>query len=254
MALHGWMLSGRLWQPLVAELAPRWQFWAPDLPGFGGSPRPRGLQASLTSYGRWLATELQRSAPGRPLVLIGHSLGGSVALHAAPLLGDQLQGLVQVAAGGGVYQPRPFALVRRSGALFIRYRPAWLAALPGTAAIRAPLQAERHAARGLLACSTSRAAVRQLPQLAASLTVPSLWISGSRDRVMMPRYVRHLAGYCPGHQLAELDGAGHLPMWQMPSQLARLIETWLEQELALAPPPADQSAASPFSCSSASRA
>jgi 2-succinyl-6-hydroxy-2,4-cyclohexadiene-1-carboxylate synthase len=255
VALHGWLLSGNLWQPLAQQLEPRWQLWTPDLPGFGHHRRPRGLPASLASYGRWLAQTLQREAPQRPVVLIGHSLGGSVALHAAPLLGPQLQGLVQIAAGGGVYQPRPFRLVRRSGALFLDLRPCWLARWPGLKAIQAPLLAEAHAARGLLACSTRRAAVRQLPCLAAQLTVPSLWIAGSRDAVMAPRYVRHLAGFCRHHQLAELEGAGHLPMRQMPERLAELIDGWLTTAVDLTGAvAATQSAASPLSCSSANRA
>ncbi|MEB3169462.1 MAG: alpha/beta fold hydrolase [Cyanobium sp.] len=255
VALHGWLLSGKLWQPLGRRLEPRWQLWMPDLPGFGEHPRPRGLQASLAGYGRWLAQTLQREAPQRPVVLIGHSLGGSVALHAAPQLGSQLRGLIQIGAGGGVYQPRPFRLVRRSGALFLDLRPRWLARWPGLDAIRAPLLAETHAARGLLACSTRRAAVRQLPGLAAQLAVPSLWIAGSRDAVMPPAYVRHLAGYCRNQQLAELQGAGHLPMRQMPGPLAELIEVWLREELQLSDATATpQSAASPLSCSSANRA
>ena len=94
--------------------------------------------------------------------------------------------------------------------------------------------------------------MRQLPYLASQLTVPSLWIAGSRDAVMAPRYVRHLAGFCHGHQLAELEGAGHLPMRQMPERLAALIEAWLNESLGEAT--AAQSATSPFSCSSASRA
>jgi 2-succinyl-6-hydroxy-2,4-cyclohexadiene-1-carboxylate synthase len=269
VGLHGWLLSGRLWEPLERELAPRWSLWCPDLPGFGSSPRPRGLQASLAGYGRWLAEELQRRAAGRPVVLLGHSLGGSVALHAAPSLGGQLRGIVQIAAGGGVYQPRPFARVRQGGAAFLRWRPSWLARLPGTCAIRSPLLADQRAARGLLACSTNRGAVRQLPLLTAELTVPSLWIAGSRDRVMEPRYVRHLAAYSPHHRLELLEGAGHLPMRQMPQPLAALIEDWLEADVGLREPPAPasppggdaaacapatglQRIASPFSCRSAS--
>jgi pimeloyl-ACP methyl ester carboxylesterase len=164
------------------------------------------------------------------VVLLGHSLGGSVALHAAPLLGERLRGVVQISAGGGVYQPRAFAQVRRGGALFLRWRPRWVAELPGTAAIRSPLLADLRAARGLLACSTNRGAVRQLPQLTGRLTVPNLWIAGSRDGVMEPRYVRHLAAYSPQHRLELLEGAGHLPMRQMPDRLAALIETWLDEE------------------------
>lgn len=55
VALHGWMLSGRLWEPLNAELQQRWRLWCPDLPGFGVEPRPVGLQPSLASYGRWVS-------------------------------------------------------------------------------------------------------------------------------------------------------------------------------------------------------
>lgn len=236
VALHGWLLSGRLWEPLQRQMEPRWSLWCPDLPGFGERRRPSGLPANLASYGRWVVEELERQAPGRPVVLLGHSLGGSVALHAAPLLGERLRGLVQISAGGGVYQPRAFAQVRRGGALFLRWRPQWLADLPGTAAIRSPLRAEVRAARGLLACSTNRGAVRQLPGLTSRLTVPNLWIAGSRDGVMEPRYVRHLAAYSPQHRLEVLAGAGHLPMRERPAALAQLIEGWLEEEQIAAEP------------------
>jgi pimeloyl-ACP methyl ester carboxylesterase len=228
--VHGWLLSGRLWDPLRAQLEPDYPCWAPDLPGFGQRPRPKGLQPTLVSYGQWLAQQAQEQAAGRPLVLIGHSLGGSLVLHAAQQLGPQLAGVVQVAAGGGVYQPRPFRMVRRGGAGFLHWRPRWLAHCPGTEAIRSPLLAELRAARGLLACSMQRGAVQQLPALAAALTVPSLWIAGERDSVMEPRYVRHLAGYSPNHQVELLQGQGHLPMRSAPQTLARLIRTWLEEQ------------------------
>jgi 2-succinyl-6-hydroxy-2,4-cyclohexadiene-1-carboxylate synthase len=247
------MLAGRLWEPLQRELDPRWPLWAPDLPGFGVTPRPRGLQASLASYGRWLAERVRQEAGDRPVVLIGHSLGGSIALHAMPLLQGQVRGLVQIGAGGGVYQPRAFARVRKGGAAFLRWRPQWLARAPGMEPYRSPLLADPRAARGLLACSTNRGAVRQLPLITGALRVPSLWIAGSRDRVMEPRYVRHLAGYSPLHQLELLDGAGHLPMRQQPAQLARVIERWLVDTPDLHPL-GTQSVASPFSCNSASRA
>ena len=231
MAIHGWLLSGRLWDPLMAQLGGRQALWCPDLPGFGLRPRPRGLQPSLASYGRWLAQVVQQHAPQRPVVLLGHSLGGSIALHAAPHLGDHLLGMVQIAAGGGVYQPRAFARVRQGGSIFLRWRPGWLADAPGLGAIRSPLKADLRAARSLLACSTNRGAVRQLPVLASQLKVPSLWIVGSRDGVMQPRYVRHLAGYSPCHRVELLEGVGHLPMRQQPQQLAALIEQWLQKDV-----------------------
>ena len=239
VALHGWLLSGRLWGPMARELGSDWDLWAPDLPGFGDCPRPRGLQPNLASYGRWVAARcLERlghqqvtpATSGRRVVLIGHSLGGSIALHAAPFLGPHLAGLVQIASGGGVYQPRPFQQVRRGGSTFLRWRPSWLLKVPGTDALRSPLRADLRAARGLLACSMRRSAVHQLPQLLSKLEVPSLWVAGSRDTVMTPRYVQHLAGYAQQHQLSVLEGAGHLPMLQMPGTLASVLSHWLEEK------------------------
>ncbi|MFZ9974394.1 MAG: alpha/beta fold hydrolase [Vulcanococcus sp.] len=249
VCVHGWLLSGRLWEPLTNALSADWECWSPDLPGFGNQPRPRGLQPSLASYGRWLAQAAREQAGDRPLVLIGHSLGGSLVVHAAPQLGSQLAGIVQVASGGGVFQPRPFRMVRRGGAAFLRWRPGWLAQLPGTEAIRSPLVADLRAARGLLASSMQRGAVQQLPGLVAQLQVPSLWVVGSRDTVMEPRYVRHLAGYTPAHQVEVLEGEGHLPMRTAPGPLAALMDQWLKEQ-GLASRSA-QSLASPRSWSSA---
>lgn len=227
VCIHGWLLAGRLWDPLRAHWQGRHDLWTPDLPGFGRAPRPAGLQPTLTSYGRWLAEAVTQRAQGRPVVLIGHSLGGSVALHAAMALGDQVVGLVMVGFGGGIYQPRPFGLVRRGGALFLRLRPTWLAQLPIAETIASPLRADLHAARGLLACSMRRQSVQRLPALVSHLATPSLWIAGSNDQVMEPRYVRHLAGFARQHTQVELAGAGHLPMRQMPHRLSEVIDDWL---------------------------
>ncbi|NDC34404.1 MAG: alpha/beta fold hydrolase [Synechococcaceae bacterium WB9_2_112] len=241
VCVHGWLLAGRLWDPLLQHWGARHEVWCPDLPGFGSAPRPRGLQPSLASYGRWLSEAIQQRSAGRPLVLIGHSLGGSIALHAAPHLAQQLRALVCVGFGGGIYQPRPFAMVRRGGAAFLRWRPGWLAEVPLADALASPLRADLHAARGLLACSMRRQSVQQLPAMVSRLRVPTLWICGSRDGVMEPRYVRHLAGFAADHTVIELDATGHLPMRQAPARLGDVVDTWMAEALQ------DQRLASPCS-------
>jgi 2-succinyl-6-hydroxy-2,4-cyclohexadiene-1-carboxylate synthase len=253
VGIHGWMLSRKVWAPFEQVWTTELQtsepnsrdpdegipLWCPDLPGFGDRDRPVALPTTLPAYGRWLAEQALDRAGSRPIVLMGHSLGASIALHAAETLeqqaGDQLLALVMIAAGGGIYQPRPFQRLRRGGRLVVQWRPK----LPLDFG---PLQADERAAVGLLVNSTCRGALRTIPNLVANLRVANLWISGSRDRVMEPGYVRHLASYSPLHALITLEDCGHLPMWSHAPTLAKEIQNWL------------QSLASPRSCSSASSA
>jgi esterase len=84
--LHGFLGSGRNLATLARGLAagaPQHSVYAFDLPGHGGSP-PLAADADLAAVAR----ELLRSARARsatPWTLVGHSLGGRVALKAALL-------------------------------------------------------------------------------------------------------------------------------------------------------------------------
>ena len=230
VAAHGWLLSSKVWSPLERlwdRHATPWRLWCPDLPGFGDRPRPSGLRPTLAAYGRWLAEEALVRADGAPLVLMGHSLGASVALHAASHLQAQaaghLKGVICIAAGGGIYQPRPFQRLRLGGRLAVQLRPQLPLPL-------GPFQAEQRAALGLLVNSTCRGAIRQIPHLVADLEVASLWISGSNDQVMEPGYVRHLAGYSGQHELVELKNCGHLHMQTHARALKQHLTDWLAQQ------------------------
>ena len=68
------------WAPLVAELAPRHRVIAPDLLGFGTSPRPAGsLRTAWTAQ----ALELVDSLGVSSFAVVGNSAGGAIALSIA---------------------------------------------------------------------------------------------------------------------------------------------------------------------------
>ena len=237
IAVHGWLLSRQVWSPLAAhweERHPEIELWCPDLPGFGDAERPAGMLPNLSAYGRWLAEAAVQRSQGRPFVLLGHSLGGSVVLHAEAHLRQQkqagLMGVVLLAAGGGIYQPRPFRRLRSFGRLILELRPDALGQLPPPVGTLGPFRAERRAAQGLLINSTSRGAVQELPGLVSDLEVDSLWISGDNDQVMEPGYVRHLAAYSPAHDYRQIAGCGHLPMREKPEILSDILSDWIEAQ------------------------
>jgi 3-oxoadipate enol-lactonase len=77
--VHGFSLSGALWQPVVEPLSGRFKLIIPDLRGHGGSGI--GGEASMQRYAADLAALLDEIAEARPVVLVGHSMGGYIAFE-----------------------------------------------------------------------------------------------------------------------------------------------------------------------------
>jgi pimeloyl-ACP methyl ester carboxylesterase len=96
LALHGWARSHRDFDAVVAGDGPGpLPALALDLPGFGASPPPPA------AWGAEAYAELVGSVLGdmkAPVVVLGHSFGGRVALHLAAQRPDVVQALVLTGA------------------------------------------------------------------------------------------------------------------------------------------------------------
>ena len=94
LLLHGLGATADVWTPITAELADRWpgRWSAVDLPGHGGSaPLPR------YSFGALAAAVARSVDTDEPVVVVGHSLGGVVALAlASGWFGVRVTGVVGV--------------------------------------------------------------------------------------------------------------------------------------------------------------
>lgn len=253
--IHGWLLSRHYWQPLIGELARDYRCLSYDLRGFGDSQPPTGPDPdasrtdthngaahsySLEAY----ASDLERLLVALDLDrvwLIGHSLGGSIALWGGDRCPERVHGMICVNAGGGIYLKEEFERFRSAGAQMVRLRPAWLQNLPlmdlafTRAMVAQPLQrqwgrqrladfvrADRAAALGSLLESTTESEVHQLPRLVARLTQPAYFLAGDRDRVMEPKYVRHLASFHSlfSENLIEIADCGHMAMLEQTTATA----------------------------------
>lgn len=272
--VHGWLLSQCYWQPVIDRLSSDFQCLSYDLRGFGqsnrqlearsltpqhpssASPHPYSLEAYAEDLGA-LLTALELSAP---VWLVGHSLGGSVALWAAKLFPQQVQGVICVNAGGGVYLPDEFARFRQAGEQIVRWRPGWLRNFPfiscafakmmvfeplalawGEKRVADWLAAHSDAAKGVLLESTTESEVHRLPQVVANLQQPAYFLAGAEDTVMEVKYVNHLASFHPLFESLEgnvrvLPNCGHMAMVEQPEALAAAI-----RELTTAIAPAEAS-------------
>lgn len=284
--IHGWLLSRRYWQPLIDRLSPDYQCLSYDLRGFGGSQPPpkehrqeaiknrnrenlaerRSLlsktgenqesvslslwQYTPAAYGRDLGILLQKLNISNAW-LIGHSLGGSIALWTADQHPDRVKGVVCINAGGGIYLKEAFDRFRAAGQQLLKVRPRWLCYVPGIdlpftrAQVARPiarvwgrqrlidfLTADQEAALLTLLDSTTEAEVNRLPQVVSRLLQPVYFIAGAKDTVMEPQYVRHLASFHPlfqacGYNVMEIPDCGHLSMVEQPETVATQIRNIL---------------------------
>ncbi|MBE9067745.1 alpha/beta hydrolase [Leptolyngbya cf. ectocarpi LEGE 11479] len=256
VCIHGWLLSRAYWQPLMQQLAPDIACLAYDLRGFGDSTQQLcdrcaatadyGLAAYAHDLNALLETlELEH------VWLMGHSLGGSIALWAAHLFPERIQGVICVNAGGGIYIRNAFEKFRSAGQQMVGWRPQWLQHLPllpwvfahimvrktlsyqwGRQRLIDFLRADPDAAMQSLLASTTEDEVHQLPQIVSQLSQPVYFVTGEQDMVMEPRYVMHLASFHHFFHrgkpaVIKLEQCGHFAMLEQPLALETQVRQWL---------------------------
>ena len=96
--LHGFTHTGASWDPVVAALGERYRATAPDIRGHGSATDR--VPVTLAA----VVDDLSALAPPR-FTLVGYSMGGRVALHAALTLPDRVDRLVLIGASPGIADP-----------------------------------------------------------------------------------------------------------------------------------------------------
>ncbi len=85
MLLHGWMSYRGVWQQTIAALQDRYYCVAVDLLGFGDSDKPHDADYSICAQGQRVL-QLADAMGWDRFTLIGHSMGGQIALCIASML------------------------------------------------------------------------------------------------------------------------------------------------------------------------
>lgn len=160
-----------------------------------------------------------------------------------------VKGVICINAGGGIYLKEAFEQFRSAGQRFLQVRPRWLSQLPlidllfTRASVARPLDrywarqrvidfvvADPEAALGTLLDSTTEEEINRLPQLVSQLKQPVYFLAGTDDKVMEPKYVRHLASFhrlfqYSGDNVIEIPDCGHLAMLEQPDVVASHIRS-----------------------------
>lgn len=92
--IHGWSCDAGYWAEQIGHFRTRYTVVTVNLAGHGGSGRNR-RDWSVENYGADVAA-VAREIPNAKIVLVGHSMGGPVALAAAGALKERLLGIVGI--------------------------------------------------------------------------------------------------------------------------------------------------------------
>jgi pimeloyl-ACP methyl ester carboxylesterase len=103
--IHGWSCDSNYWREQVTAFKQKYTLVTVDLGGHGGTDAARG-DWSMAAFGRDVATAVA-AVPNRQLILVGHSMGGPVAIEAARLLGDRVIGIIGVDTFKTIGAPLP---------------------------------------------------------------------------------------------------------------------------------------------------
>ena len=226
--LHGSGMSARYWSAQLHALACTARVLAVDLPGHGESDA--GATPSLARYADVTARVI--GALGAwPALVIGHSLGGAVAIALATQRVADVHGLVLLSTcarlpavatsvqwlWGSI--PAPLRRVL----FFHSAKDLLFAAGASPAAVALGMQELRTCRAETLAADVAIARGMDMRVAAAALRVPTLILCGGRDRVTPPALSRHLHATIAGSQLQMVEDAGHMLLIEAPELVNRAI-------------------------------
>ncbi|OMB94236.1 alpha/beta hydrolase [Mycobacterium colombiense] len=250
LLIHGMAGSSETWRSVIPPLSKKFRVIAPDLLGHGESAKPR-TDYSLGAFAVWLRDFLDELGVSRATV-VGHSLGGGVAMQFVYQHPDYAQRLILISSGGlGPDVGWVLRLLSAPGAEFVLpiIAPPPVLSVGNTlrswmkgAGIRSPRGAELWSAYSSLSDGQTRQsflrtlrsvvdyrgqAVSALNRLRLREDLPVMAIWGECDGIIPVdhAYAAHEAR--TDARLEVLPDVGHFAQVEAPEQVVELIEDFI---------------------------
>jgi len=186
-----------------------------------------------------LARQALEQAPAGPLAVIGHSMGGYVALEMARRAPGRIERLALLNTHARPDSAESTENRRRLMALAERDFPAVIQAL--IPKLLAPAHQQEIGMTGTISemalgvgkeafARQERAIIGRIdsrPHL-AQIRCPALVVAGREDQIMPVEWLQELARGIPGARLEVIEACGHMSSIERPEEVARLLRSWLE--------------------------
>ncbi len=231
--IHGGGEGARAWRKNLEELSPNYTIYAPDLPGFGGSqPLPGDyFIPELTDF----IDDFSRELGLESFHLVGHSLGGGIALNYALKFPHRIRKLVLVSS----------MCLGREIALWVRFFSSWVLCRAFGGIALATLRFIKWLAKSLYApgefvepiCQASVYLGSSIATLTeqtvvllnrlSEVMVPTLVVWGAKDPVLPVRHAYAAAHLIPDCQVRVFADSGHSVYRERLKEFSRLVTAFL---------------------------
>ena len=250
--IHGITGSSLTWEHVIEPLAERYTVVAPDLLGHGESAKPRG-DYSLGAYASGIRDLLAAIGHDRATI-VGHSLGGGVAMQMAYQFPERCERLVLVSSGGlgrevhmllrAAVLPGSELVLPLLASQGLIGRLDAVGAFLGRLGLRAGSDLDEmwrgfsslqdagaraafiHTLRTILDPGGQRVSATDRLYLAAEM--PSLIMWGERDPIIPFRHGVMASETMPGSRLVSFPDAGHFPYRDDPRRFVRELTDFME--------------------------
>ncbi|HCV48969.1 MAG TPA: hypothetical protein DGQ22_04080 [Rhodobiaceae bacterium] len=248
--MHGFGMSLHVWEKWIAELGDTYRLISFDWPGHGLSTPVRDANYNLNALTDYLADVLDWMNIDE-FVLVGHSMGGGVAMNYIVDNPDKVQALVLIGASGlkidrSDKPPRMLEMTKYPGmSTALRYITPYdtiknaLITRYGSEAFVSKELVDKY--YELMLNSTNREIfIKRLKQMLLDepldarigrLNHPTLLIWGEEDQMVGLKYAKRLRSIILSARLVSYQGVGHMPMEVLPKVTARDLTNFLNSEV-----------------------
>jgi pimeloyl-ACP methyl ester carboxylesterase len=254
LLLHGIGNNCQTWAGVIDRLAETHTVIAPDLLGHGRSDKPRG-DYSIAAYANGMR-DLLSVLDIEQATVVGHSLGGGIALQFAYQFPERCQRLALVGSGGlgpelsaglraatlpgaelvltalaGISGPLRVGLqvLERAGRTTGWRRVGDFAEAGDALLALRDVEARRAFLRTLRGVVDARGqAVTALDRLYLADSIPMLVVWGSRDPIVPALHAETVRSLVPSARVEVFDGAGHWPHLDEPDRFCDVLLDFIE--------------------------
>lgn len=240
MLLHGFMEEGTLWNELVKALKRSYRVLVPDLPGFGKSALPAdGSALSMDLYADYVIAVAQQ-AKAKKLVLLGHSMGGYIALQVAEKHPALLTGFGLINSHCFADWPEKKEGRRKSNEHIKKYGtrifagefynslfdPSYIKKHK-TVLKELTAQALRYTPEAIMQANAAMAARAGKEDVLKNLPVPVLFIQGSNDPVVPAGYALKQAAFPAVADIHIFSNAKHMSLFERKAETIAAIKNYV---------------------------